>query len=144
MASTDVTVCTKTPEALLERCREDESGVQMLQAPLATPKQKRAELHTDHISPDFDALGFDPFDDQVTLVREEDRALELIHRRDSWLDRLPEAARAVLLEASVVVPPDAPRIEGAIAEPVQGLQDEGVTDEEEIIDLDSLEAVELD
>ncbi len=122
------TRCVPAPERLLVACRvpdlkvveglregREPSGVQ----PLARPRRASDLVAFGaSITPDIDALGYDPFDDQPTLVADRlpvESPLLLVQRKDAWLDTLPEAARAVLLEATVSIPADAPRLAGAIA-----------------------------
>ena len=105
--------------------RADESGVQ----------RKHTPLRPLNITPEVDALGYDPFEDRPTLVHAQswraavapqvDFPLPLYRKKTKpkqtdWLASLPEAARAVLLAAAEPVDVDAPRIAGAIAQPRQG------------------------
>ena len=111
------------------RRREDESGVQFTEGQLT-----RKPLRPMNITPEVDALGYDPFEDQPTLVHglswrasmapNVDVPLALVSRKkpqtkSDWLASLPEATRAVLLAAAQPVDARAPRIAGAIAQPRQ-------------------------
>lgn len=116
-SSNDATIWT-APNKLRRPRRADESGVQ---------RTERKKLKPFTVTPDVDALGYDPFEDQPTLVHAvswrasvkppTDFPLPLHQKKDSWLDSLPEAARAVLMAAAEPVDTDAPRIAGAIAQP---------------------------
>jgi len=127
MTSDAETRCTEMPKELIEKSRrEDETGVQLVDRPFPLPSRRAPVLfHTHSVSPDIDALGYDPFDEQPTLVGEQSWRADmdlsppklLNRRRDAWIDERPEAARAVLLESTISIPQDAPRILNAVAVP---------------------------
>lgn len=112
----DATIWTGPPKLRRPR-RGDESGVQVVE---------RKKLRPFTVTPDIDALGYDPFENQPTLVHAQswrasveppaDFPLLLETKKDSWLDSLPEAARAVLMAAAEPVDAEAPRIAGAVAQ----------------------------
>ena len=134
------TRCSEPPKRLIQKCREDESGVQRttksksrkeadVKKSFPRPTRRPMAFHTDHIAPELDALGYDPFDDQPTLVNSGGwKTLQAGHqaatrpavtlltrRKDAWFEELPEAARAVLLEATIDIPVDATRLPFAVA-----------------------------
>ena len=99
--------------------RGEETGVQLTE---------RTKLRPLSITPDVDALGYDPFEDRPTqvhaqswlaLAKQESEAAPLLleKKKNSWIDALPEAARAVLMAAAQPIDADAPRVAGAIAQP---------------------------
>lgn len=143
------TRCVALPEELLRRCRGDESGVQL------TDRQKRAAapavtkpatmpavtipavmptmadlmptVTKPALPPEVEELGYDPFEDQPTLIHTAswrasvepptDFPLPLHQETLNWFDLLPDAARQVLMTAAEPVAVDAPRVTGAIAQP---------------------------
>lgn len=119
MTSHDQTTrCVALPEELLRRCRADESGVQL------TERQKLRPLRA---TPEVDALGYDPFEEQPTLVHAPswrasvepptDFPLPLHQKKRSWIDSLPAPTRAALMAVAEPIEADAPRVAGAIAQP---------------------------
>ncbi|MEM6956660.1 MAG: hypothetical protein AAF411_09830 [Myxococcota bacterium] len=121
-AREEVTRCSVAPKELLEQCREP-SGVHPTERsreplPLPSVPTRRVFLHTDSIDPDIDALGYDPFDDQPTIIDERtelDRPVLLTVRKDRWLERLPESTRIALEE--IAQPSASGRLVGAVCRP---------------------------
>jgi hypothetical protein len=115
-ASDEASRCLALPQEVRRR-RGDETGVQ---------RTKPKKLRPLTVKPDVDALGYDPFENQPTLVHAAswrasvepptDFPLPLDQKKPSWLDSLPAAARAVLMAAAQPVDSGAPRIAGAIAQ----------------------------